>query len=334
MKKLSVCVIFDGTQDAPEAEARSAAYILRCLDREKYNLFPVGITEDGDWVLYGGDDPAQVEDGSWRSHPNNRRAAISPVRDQGLLSFERDCVVREWIDVAIPVPGVSNDHAGALQGLLELAGIPCVGASVSSAVTADRSLTRLVGHHLGWRQTKWATVHIRELDNAPEAVLDDLSRKLAYPMLVRSMERNAAEMGWKADDRTGLKDRLVKAAANTQRILVEACLNGCPLRVAVMGNGNPMASECGVVGDDPVSEEIREQAREMAVRIYSAMNCRGMVCVSFVVEQTTGELFFSDLDPFPEFSEGSFCIQLFDASGFSGPELLEELLKRAMEERR
>ena len=139
MKKMSVCVIFDGAQEAGAAEVRSAAYILRCLVPEKYNVFPVGITEDGDWVLYGGDDPAQVEDGSWRSHPHNRRAAISPVRDQGLLSFEGDCVVREWIDVAIPVPGGANRWDGALQGLLELAGIPCVGASAVSAVTADRS---------------------------------------------------------------------------------------------------------------------------------------------------------------------------------------------------
>jgi D-alanine-D-alanine ligase len=88
-----------------------------------------------------------------------------------------------------------------------------------------------------------------------------------------------------------------------------------------------------VLGEGNVSEEIREQAREMAARIYVAMNCRGLVCVSFVVEKTTGELFFSDLDPFPEFSAESFCIQLFDASGFSGPELLSELLKRAMEEK-
>ncbi len=333
MKKMSVCVIFDGAQEAGAAEVRSAAYILRCLDPEKYNVFPVGITEDGDWVLYGGADPAQVEDGSWRSHPHNRRAAISPVRDQGLLSCEGDCVVREWIDVAIPVPGGANRWDGALQGLLELAGIPCVGASAVSAVTADRSLTRLVGHHLGWRQTKWATVHIRELDNRPEAVLDELGRKLAYPMLVRSAENTAAEVGWKADDRPGLKDRLLKAAANTPRILVEACLEGCPLRVAVMGNSHPMASECGVLGEGNVSEEIREQAREMAARIYAAMNCRGLVCISFVVEKTTGELFFSDLDPFPEFSAESFCIQLFDASGFSGPELLSELLKRAMEDK-
>ena len=334
MKKLSVCVIFDGDCSIGTAAARSAEYILRCLDPDKYNVVPVGITGDGDWMLYGGEDPAQVADGSWRSHPNNRRAAISPVRGQGLLSFEGDCVVREWIDVAIPVPGGVNEWDGALQGLLELAGIPCAGASAASALSADRCLTRLVGQHLGWRQTKWSTVRIRELENRPEVVMDELERKMEYPMLVRSSENVAAELGWKADDRAGLKDRLFKAAADSRQILVESCLRGCPLRVAVMGSNQPIASECGVLGEGMADEEIREQAREMAVQIYTAMNCRGMVCISFVAEEHSGELFFSDLDPFPEFSGESFCTQLFDASGFDGRQLVENLLRQAMEAKR
>lgn len=334
MKKLSVCVIFDGAHTVADGIGRSAEYILRCLDPEKYNVFPVGITEDGDWVLYGGDDPTLVANGEWRSHPHNRRAAISPVRDQGLLSFEGDCVVREWIDVAFPVPGGVNAWDGALQGLLELAGIPCVGASAASALVADRPLTRLVGQHLRWPQTKWKTVTSRELENRPETVMVALEEKIGYPMLVRSTENIAAEVGWKAEERAGLKDRLLKAATDTPRILVEECIPGCALRVAVMGNENPMASECGVLGDAIVNEELREQARQMAVEIYSAMSCRGMVCMSFVVSDATGTLYFSDLDPFPELSAESFCIQLFAASGFSGEELIGQLLKRALEDKR
>ena len=84
VKKLSVCV-------------------LNNLDKEKYNIFPVGITKTGEWILSGGRDYSKLPTGEWQHCPENRRAAISPVRGQGLLNFEGDCVVRERIDVVFPV---------------------------------------------------------------------------------------------------------------------------------------------------------------------------------------------------------------------------------------
>ena len=103
MKKLSVCVLFGGMSPEHEVSLRSAESVLNQLDKQKYNLFPVGITKRGDWILYGGEDYSALPGGVWETCPENRRAAISPVRGQGLLSFEGDCVVREHIDVVFPV---------------------------------------------------------------------------------------------------------------------------------------------------------------------------------------------------------------------------------------
>ena len=103
MKKLSVCVLFGGISPEHEVSLRSAESVLNNMDPNKYNIFPVGITKDGDWVLYTGTDYSLLPTGEWRDYPGNRRAAISPVRGQGLLSFEGDCVVRERIDVVFPV---------------------------------------------------------------------------------------------------------------------------------------------------------------------------------------------------------------------------------------
>ena len=99
MKKLSVCILFGGMSPEHEVSLRSAESVLNHIDESKYNLFPVGITKEGDWILYGGKDYSKLVTGEWRSCPENRRATISPVRGQGLLSFEGDCVVRERIDV-------------------------------------------------------------------------------------------------------------------------------------------------------------------------------------------------------------------------------------------
>ena len=87
MNKLSVCVLFGGVSPEHEVSLRSAESVLSHMDPEKYNIFPVGITKEGDWVLFGGDDYSCLPVGTWLDGPANRRAAISPVRGLGLLSF-------------------------------------------------------------------------------------------------------------------------------------------------------------------------------------------------------------------------------------------------------
>lgn len=92
-------MLFGGVSPEHEVSLRSAESVLNNLDKEKYNIFPVGITKTGEWILYGGRDYSKLPTGEWQHCPENRRAAISPVRGQGLLNFEGDCVVRERIDV-------------------------------------------------------------------------------------------------------------------------------------------------------------------------------------------------------------------------------------------
>ena len=156
MKKLSVCILFGGMSPEHEVSLRSAESVLNNIDKEKYNIFPVGITKSGDWILFGGNDYSMLPSGQWERYEGNRRAAISPVRGQGLLSFEGDCVVREHIDVVFPVLHGENGEDGAMQGLLQLAGIPYVGPHVAaSAVAMDKTLTKLVMDQAGIAQAAW-----------------------------------------------------------------------------------------------------------------------------------------------------------------------------------
>ncbi len=353
MKKLSVCVLFGGMSPEHDVSLRSAEYVLNCLDPEKYNIFPVGITKEGEWILYGGTDYSKLPGEQWLSNENNRRAAISPVRGQGLLSFEGDCVVREWIDVVFPVLHGENGEDGAMQGLLQLAGIPYVGPHVSaSAVAMDKTLTKLVADQAGVKQAAWMLVRSTDLAARFEQVLDQLEAKFRYPMFVKPAGTGSSVGVSKARDRQALADALRNAAKFDKKILVEEFIHGREVEVAVMGNDSPVASICGEIDSGAdfydydakyltdtsvayiparISEEVEEVVRDAAVRIYSAIGCQGLSRVDFFVTYEDSRVVFNEINTLPGFTSISMYPKLFAASGIPGGQLIDELLKLAME---
>lgn len=353
MKRINVCVLFGGMSPEHDVSLRSAEYVLNSLDKEKYNIFPVGITKEGDWILYGGEDYALLPGEAWMEHPGNRRAAISPVRGQGLLSFEGDCVVREWIDVVFPVLHGENGEDGAMQGLLQLAGIPYVGPHVSaSAVAMDKTLTKLVADQAGVQQAAWMLVRSNGLDHRMEQVLDQLEEKFSYPMFVKPAGTGSSVGVSKARDRQALQTALENAAKFDKKILVEEFIHGREVEVAVMGNDSPVASICGEIDSGAdfydydakyltdtsvayiparISEEVEEQVRDAAVRIYSAIGCQGLSRVDFFVTYEGDRVVFNEINTLPGFTSISMYPKLFAASGIPGGQLIDELLKLAME---
>jgi D-alanine-D-alanine ligase len=353
MKKLSVCVLFGGISPEHEVSLRSAEFVLNSLDPEKFNIFPVGITQNGDWVLYGGKDYSLLPTGEWKEHPDNRRAAISPVRGQGLLSFEGDCVVREWIDVVFPVLHGENGEDGAMQGLLQMAGIPYVGPHVAaSAVAMDKTLTKLVVDQAGIRQAAWMLVRNSDLDNRVDWVIDQVEGKFSYPVFVKPAGTGSSVGVSKAADRAALKDALLKAGTYDSKVLVEEFICGREVEVAVMGNESPVASICGEIDSGAefydydakyvtdtsvayiparISEDVSEQVRDMAVRIYSAIGCQGLSRVDFFVTYEGDEVVFNEINTLPGFTSISMFPKLFAASGIPAGQLVEELLDLAME---
>ncbi len=353
MVKLSVCVLFGGMSPEHEVSLRSAEYVLNSLNPEKYNVFPVGITKDGDWVLFGSKDYSLLPSGQWKDCPDNRRAVISPVRGQGLLSFEGDCVVRERIDVVFPVLHGENGEDGTIQGLLQLAGIPYVGPHVSaSAVSMDKTLTKLVADQANVTQAAWELVRSTELEGRMEAILDALEAKFSYPMFVKPAGTGSSVGVSKAQDRAALHEALVKAGAYDKKILVEEFIHGREVEVAVMGNDNPVASICGEIdaGADfydydakyvtdtsvayipaRISEEVAEKVRESAVRIYSAIGCQGLSRVDFFVTYEDERVVFNEINTLPGFTSISMYPKLFAASGIPGEQLIDRLIELAVE---
>ncbi|MGM9628654.1 MAG: D-alanine--D-alanine ligase family protein [Faecousia sp.] len=353
MRKLSVCVLFGGISPEHEVSLRSAESVLNHIDHSKYNIFPVGITKDGDWILYGGTDYSKLPTGEWRSCPNNRRAAISPVRGQGLLSFEGDCVVRERIDVVFPVLHGENGEDGAMQGLLQMAGIPYVGPHVAASATAmDKTLTKLVVDSVGVPQAAWQLVRRGELDNRMENTLDTLEFRFRYPMFVKPAGTGSSVGVSKAKDREGLRQALLKAAEYDEKILVEEFIHGREIEVAVMGNGSPVASVCGEIDSGVefydydakyitdtstayiparIPGDVEEVVREAAVKVYSAIGCQGLSRVDFFVTYDENRVVFNEINTIPGFTSISMYPKLFEASGIPYSKLIDELIELALE---
>ena len=351
--KLNVCVLFGGISPEHEVSLRSAESVLNNMDPNKYNIFPVGITKEGQWLLYGGTDYSLLPTGQWQEDPNNRPAAISPVRGQGLLSFEGDGVVREQIDVVFPVLHGENGEDGAIQGLLQLAGIPYVGPHISaSAVAMDKTLTKLVADNAGITQAKWLLVRNSELQSRLDSILDTVESKFPYPVFVKPAGTGSSVGVSKANNREELRDALLSAGIYDEKILVEEFIDGHEVEVAVMGNETPVASEVGeidsgaefydydakYISDTSVAyiparipAEIAEELREQAVRVYTAIGCRGMSRVDFFVTYADNRVVFNEINTIPGFTSISMYPKLFVASGIAYNELIDQLLQLAME---
>jgi len=353
LKKINVCVLFGGISPEHEVSLRSAEFVLSSLDPEKYNIIPVGITKEGKWLRYAGTDYSLLPDGQWQEYHGNCAAAISPIRGQGLLCFEGDCVVREMVDVVFPVLHGENGEDGAMQGLLQMAGIPYVGPHVAaSAVAMDKTLTKLVVDSAGVTQAAWKLVRNSDLNARMDTIIDEIEARFSYPVFVKPAGTGSSVGVSKATNRENLQDALLSAGVYDEKILVEEFIFGREVEVAVMGNDSPVASICGEIDSGAefydydakyvtdtsvayiparIPEDVAEQVRELAVKVYSAIGCHGLSRVDFFVTYEDNRIVFNEINTLPGFTSISMYPKLFAASGIASRQLVDTLVQLAME---
>ena len=356
MKKLSVCVLFGGMSPEHQVSLRSAESVLNHIDKEKYTIYPVGITQDGRWIHYGGTDYSQLPAGTWMDHPDNCQAEISPVRGQGLLRFESGCVSQTHLDVVFPVLHGENGEDGAMQGLLQMAGIPYVGPQVAaSAVAMDKTLTKLVVDHAGVTQAAGQLVRRSQLKENAESILDSLETRFAYPMFVKPAGTGSSVGVSKAADRAALEKALLSAAKYDEKILVEEFIHGREIEVAVLGNDSVIASICGEIDSGAdfydydakyvtdtstayiparIPQQTQEYVRQEAVKVYTAIGCKGLSRVDFFVTYEDNRVVFNEINTLPGFTSISMYPKLCQASGIPYAELIDRLIVLAREAKR
>ena len=262
-------------------------------------------------------------------------------------------MVRELIDVVFPVLHGENGEDGAMQGLLQLAGIPYVGPHVSaSAVAMDKTLTKLVVDKAGVPQAAWELVLSSRLAKHMASIVDSLEQRFTYPMFVKPAGTGSSVGVSKAADREALRQALLNAGKYDEKILVEEFIHGREVEVAVMGNKSPVASVCGEIDSGAdfydydakyvtdtsvayiparIDEETAELVREAAVKVYSVVGCQGLSRVDFFVTYEDNRVVFNEINTLPGFTSISMYPKLFGASGVPYSQLIDELLRLAME---
>lgn len=354
MSKKNIAVLFGGVSSEHEVSRRSALSIIKNLNKEKYNLFIIGITKDGKWYLYSGD-INKIPDGSWESDfENKKNAIISPdSSDKGLIVLDNSSFEKINIDVIVPVLHGRNGEDGTVQGLFELAHIPYVGCGVlASSSCMDKIFTNIILTESGVEKAKFAFIYRYDFEKNQEASLDYIESKIgSYPMFVKPSNAGSSVGISKAQNRDELIESIKLALKHDHRILIEENIGGQEVECAVLGNNEPIASTIGeidasndfydydakYVSDSGlfipahISDDISLKIKGIAKKAYLAMGCRGLSRVDFFVEKDTNRILLNEINTLPGFTSISMYPKLMEDIGIKTPDLLDKLIDLAQE---
>lgn len=346
MSKKNVLVLFGGRSSEHEVSCVSATTVISNMDRESYEIFAVGITKEGRWVLVDGIE--EIKDGTWVN--SKKQAVLSPdTVEKALYVFENGVMKKIRIDVAFPVLHGLNGEDGTVQGLFELAGIPYVGCGIlASAVSMDKLYTKIIVDTLGISQARYVGVYKDEIKDV--AVYEKIEKKLGYPVFIKPSNAGSSRGVSKAANREELIAGLAEAANHDRKILVEETIYGRELECAVLGDGKVDASGIGEVlaaaefydyeakyhnaeSKTVISPELpagkEEEIREAAVKIFKAVDGQGLSRVDFFLENETNRVIFNEINTLPGFTAISMYPMLWGAKGIDKPALITRLLELA-----
>lgn len=354
---MKLAVLFGGISSEHDISCLSAASILRNLDKTQYDeIYPVGITQEGQWFYCPDVSADSVENGAWERLTDKVPAVLSPDRGvHGLVLLRDGKTETIRLDCVFPVLHGAGGEDGTIQGLLELAGIPYVGCGVAaSANSMDKSITKVLVDEAGVRQAKYYLALRYDFERGAEGVVRTAADQLGkFPVFVKPCSQGSSVGVAKANDMLELAAGLTEAFKLDDKVLVEEFIDGHEVECAVLGNRNPVASTVGEIAptqefytfDAKYKDETSqlyipahitpqqiETVRQNALRVYAALGCRGLSRVDFFVTHEGGEVVFNELNSIPGFTSISMYPKLFDHEGLHYPALLDRLIALALEE--
>jgi len=332
----------------------SASSIMDALDKDKYEIIPLGITKEGRWLTSG--DPMQVLKARSKRHSSSRERKQSAPGEHETSLRELVPGVGEgipYVDVVFPVLHGPYGEDGTLQGLLELADIPYVGSGVlGSALGMDKAAMKSVFRAEGLPIVDYVVVMRWVWEERPTELIQHLEERIGYPCFVKPANLGSSVGVSKVHMAAELPAALRLAARYDRKILVEKAVNAREIECSVLGNDHPSASVAGeivpkrefydyvakyiddatelVIPADLPAEKMSE-IQELAVRAFTALDCAGMARVDFFLSRDSGQVFVNELNTIPGFTAVSMYPKLWEASGISYPELLDRLIQLAFE---
>jgi D-alanine-D-alanine ligase len=349
-KRLRVGVLFGGRSGEHEVSLASAASVIRGLDPAKYEPVPIGITKEGHWrigvgaqkmlpeVLRGGDPVMMTAD------PTD--ASLMPLKGGG---------AGQHLDVIFPVMHGTFGEDGTIQGLLDLAGLPFVGAGVlGSAIGMDKDVAKRLLQVAKIPVVPWITVHRHDWEKNPKQIQRAIESKFKYPLFVKPATLGSSVGMTKVHSRAELAPALNLAAEFAMKILVEKAMVAREIEVSVLGNHDPKASIPGEIVPhrefyDYTAKYLEDGTQllipaklkaaqvktiqSLAVAAFRALELSGMARVDFFLEKRApGKLFLNEVNTIPGFTSISMYPKLWEASGIPFRELIDRLIALALEQ--
>ncbi|MER8048009.1 D-alanine--D-alanine ligase family protein [Streptomyces sp. NPDC094032] len=364
-RKPRVAVVFGGRSSEHAISVVTAGAVLSAIDRDKYDVLPIGITTDGRWALTA-DAPERMAIAD-RSLPSVTELAESETGGV-VLSVDpasREVVLQEpgsvpkalgEVDVVFPMLHGPYGEDGTLQGLLELSGVPYVGAGVlASAVGQDKEYMKRVFVSFGLPVGPYVVVRPREWEQNPAAArkkIVEFAADHGWPLFVKPA-RGGSSMGiTKVDDLSGLDEAVEEARRHDPKIIVESLIRGREIECGVLEfEDGPRASvpaEIPPVTDHdfydfeakyidsasgivpaPIGDEATAEIQRLAVAAYEAVSCEGLVRADFFLTEDGGFV-INEINTMPGFTPISMYPRMWQESGVSYPELVDRLIQAAL----
>jgi len=349
-EKLKVGLIFGGRSGEHEISLLSARSVMDAMDRSKYEVCQIGITHQGHWL--SGSEVLEAFERGQVEHLETVAIFAEPGMGRSFRWAEgRALEMIHELDVIFPVLHGTYGEDGTIQGLLELADIAYVGAGVlASAVAMDKCLFKQVMRANDIRTVDWTLILSTELQDEMDEVIRRAESVASYPLFTKPANLGSSVGISKCRNRSDLMEGMLEAARYDRRILVEQGLEAREIEVSVLGNEYPEASIAGEVvpGDEfysyrakykddtselhipaSIDKEIEQEAQEMAVEAFQAIDGAGMARVDFLLDRETGTLYMNEINTIPGFTKISMYPKLWEASGLPYPDLLDRLIELA-----
>jgi D-alanine-D-alanine ligase len=372
VKRLRVGVLYGGRSGEHEVSLASAASVFANIDRKRYEPVPIRIEKDGRWAL-ADKPPAVMIAGEVIEQA--RMEAARPMRegrevhfvarpsDETILTIDRSrgrdtevpaaIVTGLSLDVIFPMLHGPYGEDGTMQGLLELANIPYVGAGVlASAVGMDKAVMKILFAARGLPVCRYRAVLRHEWEADPDKLTADLEDVLHYPMFVKPANLGSSVGISKAKDVAGLREAMALAGSFDRKIVIEAAVaNAREIECAVLGNDTPEASVPGEIipsrefydyeskyldeGSTSVipadlPKKTADQVRKLSIEAFKAIDGAGMSRVDFLLARDTGKLYLNEVNTIPGFTTISMFAKLWAASGVEYSVLLDRLIALAL----
>ena len=362
-KKLRVGILFGGRSAEHEISVRSAANVMAAADPRRYEIVPIAITKDGRWhvgLLPGGSQSRprlkesrgkslEVVPAASPSGPGPLVPVQQPNRSNANAQLGR-------LDVIFPILHGTFGEDGTVQGVLELAGIPYVGAGVlGSAAGMDKEVMKRLFRERGLPIVPYLAIPRADWESAPRQTALAIEKKFRYPVFIKPANLGSSVGITKAHNRRELAKALRTAADYDRKILVEKAIVGREVECAVLGNEDPAASVPGevipgrefydyadkyledtaqLIVPAPLRAAQTKRVQQLAVKAFQATDCAGMGRVDFFLEGGTGKIYLNEINTIPGFTSISMYPRMWAASGIPYTKLIDRLIELALERHR